>query len=149
MFIHQRSQRGFTLIELLIVIILIGTLLAIVVAKLPGSTHYGVGAIAQKLAYDIRYTQSLAMSHGQQYTITLNRKNYTIKQQGQTNLTREVNLPTEFTLSTRNQTITFNSLGEPTQSFRGGKAKIRLASNEGTKRTLYVNNVTGFVEVGT
>jgi len=71
------SQRGFTLIELVMVMVIVGILAVVVVPRLT-TQGFNLSAIAAKLATDIRYTQSLAMSQGQRYRINFTAGSYQI-----------------------------------------------------------------------
>lgn len=62
------AQRGFTLIELVAIIILLVIIVAFAVSRWPGAT-IDLNAQTQQLMSDIRYTQSLAMTHGKRYRI--------------------------------------------------------------------------------
>lgn len=67
------QQKGFTIVEMLVVII-IATILASF-ASIRWSTNTNLNAQAQQLAADIRYVQSLAMTHGERYRLTLTAPN--------------------------------------------------------------------------
>ena len=73
----RQPARGFTLIELVMVIVLLGVLAALVSMRMPGD-GINVGAQAEQLASDIRYTQSLAMSRGQRFRINFTASTYQI-----------------------------------------------------------------------
>lgn len=62
--IHE--QQGFTLIELVCVIIILSILNVGIFISWP-RTQINVGAQAQQIANDIRFTQSLSMTKGQEY----------------------------------------------------------------------------------
>lgn len=64
------AQRGFTLIELVIVIIITTILAAVVIGLWPGQVA-NVGAQAELLASDIRYTQMLSMTKGERYRLVI------------------------------------------------------------------------------
>ncbi len=63
--------RGFTLVELTVTLVVVAIL---AVALLPRSPERQINLSAQadQLASDIRYTQSLAMTHGQRFRINFN-----------------------------------------------------------------------------
>jgi len=61
---------GFTLVELVVVLAIAATIAAVMVPKLSNST-FMVGTQADRLANDIRYVQSLAMTQGQRYVLDL------------------------------------------------------------------------------
>ena len=118
-----RKARGFTLIELVIVIMLTGIVIAAVSMRMPGD-GINLGAQAEQLASDIRYTQSLAMSRGARFRINFTAGTYQITDaagvaQGHpsTGLTTPVSLGTTV-LSAYNPPLTnsylaFDSLGVP------------------------------------
>lgn len=63
-----KNQRGFTLIELITVII-IASLLAVSAISRWSATPFNLSAQAQQMLGDIRYVQTLSMTHGQRYRI--------------------------------------------------------------------------------
>jgi MSHA pilin protein MshC len=69
--------RGFTLVELTITLVVVAIM---AVAMLPRSPERQINLSAQadQLASDIRYTQSLAMTHGQRFRINFNAASYLI-----------------------------------------------------------------------
>lgn len=62
-----KNLRGFTLVELLLVLILIGIMAVIAVPNWVGSPN--LEAQTQALLSDLRYTQALAMTHGQRFDL--------------------------------------------------------------------------------
>jgi len=62
------AQKGFTIVELIVVLTLIALIAAIGVPRWIGQTP-NLEAQKQQLISDIRYTQNLAMTHGQRYRI--------------------------------------------------------------------------------
>ena len=65
----QPLQAGFTLIELIIVIILTAIIAAYASSRWTNTVD--LNAQAQQLVADIRYTQSLAMTKGERYRLTI------------------------------------------------------------------------------
>ena len=61
---------GFTLIELVVVLAIAATVAVVMVPKLSNEAFL-VGTQADRLANDIRYVQSLAMTQGQRYVLDL------------------------------------------------------------------------------
>lgn len=66
----QILQPGFTLIELVCTIVLLGILSISAFMIWPGTT-INIGAEAQQVADDIRYTQSLSMTQGERYRFVI------------------------------------------------------------------------------
>ncbi len=64
-------MRGFTLIELIIVIVIAAILAVAVSARAPSRAALTLTARAKQLASDIRYVQTLSMTSGQRYCLTL------------------------------------------------------------------------------
>lgn len=64
------KTHGFSLIELVMVIAIISILAVIPFFNMPGPT-LSLAAQAQKLANDIRYTQSFSMTKGQRYRLVI------------------------------------------------------------------------------
>lgn len=87
---------GYTLIQLVIVIIIL-SILAITFIFKWSNTSFSLGAQAALLANDIRYTQSLAITQNQRFSLVINTstKSYQIQ--------NELNQPV--TISTRGNTI--------------------------------------------
>ena len=72
-----RQAKGFTLIELIMVMVVLSIVAAIASMRMPGD-GINVAALAEQLASDIRYTQSLAMSRGQRFSINFTANDYQI-----------------------------------------------------------------------
>lgn len=76
----MRSTRddGFTLMELAVIILLLGILAFTAVPRFLDQGAVDVSVMAEQLANDIRYTQSLAMASGQRNRINLTATAYQI-----------------------------------------------------------------------
>jgi len=100
----QKKQLGFTLIELTITIILIGILSVGVFLNWSGS-KLNVYAEARKIAADISYAQSMAMTSGQRYRfVKISNSSYQI----QNNSGTPINFLSGQTI-TLNKYVTFGS----------------------------------------
>lgn len=76
--IRPNPQRGFTLVELVAIIALLGILAFVAVPRFMNQGAVNVSVMAEQLANDIRYTQSLAMTSGQGNRINLTSATYQI-----------------------------------------------------------------------
>ena len=76
--IRSGRHGGFTLMELVAILVLVGILSFSVVPRFLDKGSIDVGAMAEQLAGDIRYTQSLAMTRGQRNRINLAAASYQI-----------------------------------------------------------------------
>lgn len=65
----MEKQKGFTLVEFLIVIVLISIIAVIAVPQ--WTTSSNLDAQTQQLLSDLRYTQMLAITHGQRFRLNL------------------------------------------------------------------------------
>lgn len=63
----QKKQNGFTLAELMLVIVLISIIAVIAVPRF--TTSPNLDAQTQQLLSDLRYTQMLAITHGQRFRV--------------------------------------------------------------------------------
>jgi prepilin-type N-terminal cleavage/methylation domain-containing protein len=116
---------GFTLIEVTSVIILVAIIAAFAVSRWPNKSSFLVLGQAEKLASDIRYTQSLAVTHNAGYRLNLNTVSgtYTITDVNGALVTHPVTGTTTITLASGtafgaisnlpNNLIGFNSKGIP------------------------------------
>ncbi len=64
------DRAGFTLVEMVVVLAIVTTIAVVMVPKL-SNENFMVGTQADRLANDIRYVQSLAMTQGQRYVLDL------------------------------------------------------------------------------
>ena len=129
----ERSQKGFTSVELIIVMLVLGMLVFSISLKMNVESSKASVAADQLIA-DIRYVQVRAMGMGtsQSMTFTIGSGTYTAGGE-QKNLTGSVTvLGTSF-----GNTLTFNSLGEPT--FGASDGTIDLSGD----RTITICGITG------
>ena len=76
--IRSARHGGFTLMELAVIILLLGILAFTAIPRFLDKGAIDVSAMAEQLANDIRYTQSLAMTSGQRNRINLAAASYQI-----------------------------------------------------------------------
>lgn len=156
-----KTNNGFTLLELIFVIAIIGIISVAVMPQWTG-TNIDLGSEAMQLASDIRYTQSLAMTHGQRY--------YLIKQSATTyqimnsagspvvlalgNTTMTLNSGITFGTLTNlpNNLVAFDGRGTPyTTSSSPGTALAATATiplvSGGVTRTVSITATTGQVSI--
>lgn len=76
--IRSGHEDGFTLVELVVIILLLGILAFTAIPRFLDKGAIDVSVMAEQLANDIRYTQSLAMTSGQRNRINLTAATYQI-----------------------------------------------------------------------
>lgn len=76
--IRSTRHGGFTLVELVVIMLLLGILAFTAIPRFLDKGAIDVSAMAEQLANDIRYTQSLAMTSGQRNRINLAATSYQI-----------------------------------------------------------------------
>jgi len=135
------------------VMVLLGVLTAIASMRMPGD-GINVGAQAEQLASDIRYTQSLAMSRGQRFRINFAANSYQITDvSGATPITAAVTLaPTVlsgYNPPLTNSYLAYDSLGVPyTDPTTALAAQVALTLTSGGEAiTVRVAPQTGRVQV--
>lgn len=132
------TQKGFTLLELVIVIILLSILSATALITWP-SMSINLGAQAQQLADDLRYTQSMAMNKGTRYyLIKLTSTSYQIR----TLAGSAVTLPTGGTTVTLGSGITFGTLTNLPNSLVTFDGKGAPYTDTGTPGTALASTAT-------
>ena len=148
---------GFSLIELVLVIVLL-SIVATTASLRMGNSNTSLGAQAEQLASDIRYTQSLSQTRGQRHCISFTASSYTITNN---NCVTAVALPSSpnpvllagnITLAWTNNLITFSALGRPftdaaATTALGPAAAVLTLSAGGDTLTVTVTPETGRVTV--
>ena len=76
--IRSTTENGFTVAELVVILVLVAILAFAVIPRYQDKGAINVSALAEQLASDIRYTQSLAMTSGQRNRINLAAASYQI-----------------------------------------------------------------------
>lgn len=166
---HPRpgAQAGFTLIELLIVLVILGFAAAIAVPMMSSAASMQLRAAGGKVAADLEYAKSMAISRGQRYSVVFNAANetYEIRDPNNTVIEHPVrkghNFAVDFTSDGNldrvdivsanfdgNSTVKFDYLGSPFNQADGdlNSGVITLQAG-GISRTVSVEPVTGFISV--
>jgi prepilin-type N-terminal cleavage/methylation domain-containing protein len=158
--------RGFTLLELLAIILLLGIVSAVAYSRIPGD-DLAVATQAERLAAAIRGVQSLAMTQGQRYQITLSATGYDVqslsagvaspaREPGGSGQTGPFTLDAAVTVAVPaglpNSLIAFDGRGTPyVDSASPGTALAAAAgitvSKNGISRNVVVAPETGHVDV--
>lgn len=73
---------GFSLFELALVLVIVGVLAVYAMPRLSSAPDLTLSAVSARLAANLRYAQSLAMSHGQRYRVGLTANSFQITDGG-------------------------------------------------------------------
>jgi prepilin-type N-terminal cleavage/methylation domain-containing protein len=141
----RNPQSGMSLIEVILVVVIMGTLAAVVVprAGFDISTTASVDGAAYMIASDIRYVQEFAMANRVSKTVAFSTATPTVYSFNPVDqLDPSGRLPAGVTIGS-NLTVTFNSLGEP---IAGGGGSVTVSGN-GQTRTITIVNYTGKVNI--
>ncbi len=144
--ITTRAAPGYSLIELVLTILLISILAATMMTRFPDKA-INLGAQAQQVASDIRYTQSLSMTRGERHRINfITSTTYLI-----VNLSTgaAVAHPTPITLQpgitwAPLTSVSFDGKGAPSSA---SDVTITLTASDGTQRSVVITRQTGRVTV--
>jgi len=139
------KSKGMTFIEVILVLVIIGTLSAILIPRLDltsTSSRASVDGAAYIVASDIRYAQEFAMANRVSKSVIFTSGSSVYTFNPSSNLDSSGRLPSGITIS-NNFTITFNSLGEPTT---GGGGSVAVSDGVQSK-TISVVNYTGKVNI--
>lgn len=142
----MKNDHGFTLIEIIMVVVIIGILAWIAIAKYP-DTGISLETAADMIKSDIRSVQALAMAQHASKTLTFNSSTeYVFPAAGGVDKTRNFADIFDGNISLSaypaGNIITFNSLGEPTAA---QDDSITITNGSSTK-TLTVLRYTGMVD---
>lgn len=164
-----KDLAGFTLVELLVVVVILGFAAAIAVPMIGSASSFQIRAAANKVAADLEYAKSMAISRGQNHAVVFDPvgEAYEIQDQSGTVIKNPV-MPTrdyrvafgsdsrvasvEITSASFDgtTTVSFDYLGSP---YNGGSPPTAL--NSGTlvlsagshSKTITVESVTGFISI--
>ena len=158
-FAEDAGLRGFTLIEIIVVIVIISIAAAMVVPMMSSADDIQLRSAANKLAADLEYAKSIAISRGQDYTAIFDaiaesyqiedssgaiithpvRKGDYIEQFGGTSRLTKVKISNANFNGT--SSVTFESIGSPDN---GGTVTLTAGDN-----TIIVNveAVTGYISI--
>lgn len=129
---------GFTLLEFLAVFAIMAIMAAFASTRMASSGDYNISPVAEQLERNIRYTQLLAMSLNQSYTITITPTGYAISPTPPEGAV-SVSVPQGVSLTPA--TITFNDSGDPNIA-----TNLNITvSGPSFARTLTVTRETGYV----
>lgn len=136
-------EEGFTVTELVIVLVLVGALAFIAIPRL-NLTSVQLTPLAESVAAELRYTQSLAMTRSQPHTFSIGSGSYSISQGGSgvALSSGEAARSYDPDVSVASTTVTFSPrFGQP-----DGGATITI-SGGGESVAVIVEQETGYVYV--
>ncbi len=150
------KNRGFNLIELVMVIAVLGIIAIIATVKLPANSIQ-LGATADQVSGDIRYTQALSMTLNERYRINFANNSYSIadannnliKHPAANATTISLATGTSFSKPPTPNCIAFNGIGEPCDCNSGNPLTtetIQLVSGS-TTNNITVTQTTGYVSI--
>jgi|WetSurMetagenome_2_1015567.scaffolds.fasta_scaffold00812_8 prepilin-type N-terminal cleavage/methylation domain-containing protein len=157
-----KCRRGFTTIEVIAVLILLGVIAALVVARLSGTSGYTVQSTAEMLKNHLRHAQARAMSSNVIWGVFfISNTQYTIYRNGNTGSTNWVNPPgadsNTVNLTTQgvtlgvtaNDVVSFDDWGRPYTDAAGntlqsGTRSITVTGG-GQTATIQINPNTGYI----
>ncbi|MFP4474899.1 MAG: Tfp pilus assembly protein FimT/FimU [Desulfatibacillaceae bacterium] len=154
---RDRGRAGFTLIELVSVLIVLGVLAAVGVARVPSMKDAEVIARADVVRSHLRYAQIRAMNAETPYGIVFGSGSYHMFRDGDTSAAGRVRLPGEdaavvplpagMTISTG--TVSFDHWGRPCTDAAANSPqssdRTLTLSYDGHTRNLTIIQDTGFV----
>jgi prepilin-type N-terminal cleavage/methylation domain-containing protein len=158
----ERCRRGFTTIEVIAVLIIIGVLAGVIVARYWGTSSYSVSSVAEELKNHVRYAQTRAMSSNVIWGVFfISNTQYTIYRNGNTGSTNWVSPPgadsNTMNLSsqgvtlgvTANDVVSFDDWGRPCTDAAGttlqsGTRSITVTGG-GQTATIQITPNTGYI----
>jgi prepilin-type N-terminal cleavage/methylation domain-containing protein len=157
-----KGKGGFTAIELIAVLILLGVIVAVAVARLTGTSTYSVPSVAEELKNHLRFAQTRSMNSNVIWGIYfISNTQYTIYKNGDTSSSNRVTPPgadsSTVNLSNRGVTlgvaagdvVSFNDWGSPCTNAAGttaqsGTKSITVTGGSQTVTIQIIQN-TGYI----
>ncbi len=152
-------RHAFTIVEIIIVVVIISIAALVAVPMMSNAGSVQLRAAANMVLADLEYAKSMAISHGQNYSVEfdINTESYQVKDQDD-NLVQHPVTRKPYVVSFKNDSrlnqvdidsvnfnatpiVTFNCLGSPDN---GGTVVLQASGNSSTVR---VEPVTGFVTI--
>ncbi len=161
------GEEGFTLIELLVVIVILGFAAAIAVPMMSSAASFQIRSAGNKVAADLEYAKSMAISRGQNHSVVFNTANesYQIQDSGGSVVDNPVKPGHDYEVDFANDdrlndvdinsalfnnkdTVTFDYLGSPFDkdgtALNSGTITLKAGSHT---KTITVEPVTGFISI--
>ena len=140
------TRNGYTILELVVVILVIGVLAAIAIARMMRPSA-NLPSVAGTISADLRELQALAMAQGEEITVKFSKDGYRAYQ-GKKEI-RDNRFPADIsTLHARivkAPKVTFNTFGEPAK--KSTEPIVIRSDGGGEEATVTIERYTGFVSV--
>jgi prepilin-type N-terminal cleavage/methylation domain-containing protein len=154
---------GFTMVEIVIVIVVIGIAALLAIPMMSSAASLQIRSAANMVAADLEYAKSMAISRGQNYSVTFDTSadSYTIVGPDGNPIEHPVKKGFDYVVSFQNesrlnqvhisnvnfngtQTVTFDCLGSPVNLTVEGTVSLQA---DGITKTVTVEPVTGFISI--
>ncbi len=156
---NRSTEGGFTLIELMVVVIILGIAALTAIPMMSSAGSIQIRSAANKIAADLEYAKSMAISRGQNYSVIFNTsaESYQIEDQAGNVVAHPVKKGFDYTVGmvaeglgsvditsvnfNSNTQVSFDCLGSPDN---GGTVNLQ---GGGTSMTVTVEPITGYVTI--
>jgi prepilin-type N-terminal cleavage/methylation domain-containing protein len=156
---------GFTMVEIVIVIVVIGIAALLAIPMMSSAASLQIRSAGNMVAADLEYAKSMAISRGQNYSVTFDTSadSYTIVGPDGNPIEHPVKKGFDYVVSFQNesrlnqvhitnvnfggtspQTVTFDCLGSPMNLTVEGTVSLQA---DGITKTIKVEPVTGFISI--